>query len=520
MKKILCMLAAGALVASSSGAATAAPLCFGRRATIVGTLGGDVIEGTSRSDVIVAGEGDDRVRGGDGDDRICGGGGNDRLFGDDGHDRLEMGRPGWEEVADGGDGRDYLIGGSRNNACDGYWELRGGRGEDRLRAAPDTYCVTMMGGWGDDDLDTGDARGTLIGGPDDDRMTGSGTFEGGAGDDVMTGDAHSRAFFDDPGGVRVDLEQGTAAGPGEGRDTIAGIAGIIGTDGDDVIRGDGARNLITGARGDDQIFGGGGNDELEGQEGDDEVDGGDGDDHVMAAPGRNLVLGGPGDDTVSNEYRVEVAGDPRGTQFDGGDGRDRLFMSLYSTRVKDENVTIDLLGGSSIGDTPVMAVGIEDVDVSGNGTIVLRGDDGPNSLRAYARDGSLEGRGGDDELDPSGAMDLDGGAGVDTASFLGPYGVTIDLVEGTFSSLSASGTVTGIENVIGSWDPDSIRGDDGPNVLAAEWDDDVVEGRGGDDTIDGSLGDDRLDGGDGSDTIDGGDGTDECVNGESVARCE
>jgi RTX calcium-binding nonapeptide repeat (4 copies) len=45
-------------------AAAAAPLCFGQRATIVGTPGGDHITGTSDIDVIYAGAGDDIVVGG------------------------------------------------------------------------------------------------------------------------------------------------------------------------------------------------------------------------------------------------------------------------------------------------------------------------------------------------------------------------------------------------------------------------------------------------------------------------
>jgi Ca2+-binding RTX toxin-like protein len=62
--------------------------CAGRRATIVGTRGGERLVGTARRDVIAALSGNDVVRGRGGSDLICGNGGNDRLIGGGGRDRL------------------------------------------------------------------------------------------------------------------------------------------------------------------------------------------------------------------------------------------------------------------------------------------------------------------------------------------------------------------------------------------------------------------------------------------------
>jgi Tol biopolymer transport system component len=88
--------------------------CGGRRATIVGSDGGEKIKGTKRSDVIAGNGGRDRIRGRGGRDRICGGRGRDRISGGSGDDRLF-----------GQQGRDALRGGK------GEDRLKGGKGKDR-----------------------------------------------------------------------------------------------------------------------------------------------------------------------------------------------------------------------------------------------------------------------------------------------------------------------------------------------------------------------------------------------------
>jgi hypothetical protein len=84
-------------------------MCGGRRATLVGTPGDDVLIGTVGADVIHGLEGDDVIDGLDGADIICGGGGADILFGGDGRDRL-FGNAS-SDALDGGDGQDVCRGG-------------------------------------------------------------------------------------------------------------------------------------------------------------------------------------------------------------------------------------------------------------------------------------------------------------------------------------------------------------------------------------------------------------------------
>ena len=104
--------------------AAASPTCFGHKATIVGTNGGDHLVGTAARDVIVAGGGNDRVYGRRGNDLVCGGPGRDELFLGDGADRATSGRGndniegrGGQDFLDGGEGTDLLDGGDGTDTC-------------------------------------------------------------------------------------------------------------------------------------------------------------------------------------------------------------------------------------------------------------------------------------------------------------------------------------------------------------------------------------------------------------------
>jgi hypothetical protein len=94
-------------------------ICHGKKATLVGTEGPDVIRGTKGRDVILGLGGNDKliglgakdtICGGVGKDKLMGGPGRDRLFGDAGKDRL-IGGQGVDKVV-GGPGLDKVIGGS------------------------------------------------------------------------------------------------------------------------------------------------------------------------------------------------------------------------------------------------------------------------------------------------------------------------------------------------------------------------------------------------------------------------
>ena len=250
------------------------------------------------------GLGDVRAEGGDGGDRLVaykadGGPGNDVLEGGDvrggeGADRLAI-TGGGPRVAEGGDGDDVITG------TDGGDVLVGGPGSDVIEARRGRDYVADEGDSNGDGTQEIPARDRLDGGPGYDYLSYTGR----------------RAP------VRVDLAVRDDQAPNH--DDVARFEDVSGGDGDDVLRGDGGRNLLTGARGDDRLEGRGGRDLLFGYEGDDILLGGPGGDNLVAGSGRDRVDGGRGGDrlwTAKDRARDRVrcgAGD-RGK----ADQRDRL----------------------------------------------------------------------------------------------------------------------------------------------------------------------------------------------------
>jgi hypothetical protein len=211
---LVALVLAGSLL--TGGAAEAALPCFGRVATIVGTRGDDLLVGTTGDDVIVGLRGFDRIRGRGGDDRICGGGDSDVLRGGAGDDAIEGN--GGSDSAHGGPGADRILLGA--GAVEA---LFGGPGDDRLFGGPGSFDG-LIGGGGDDLL------------------------HGGPGQDLAE-------FFGAPNGVTADLETGTATGQGD--DDLLAVEGLVGSNFDDVLLGDGISNLISAQEGDDVVDAGG-----------------------------------------------------------------------------------------------------------------------------------------------------------------------------------------------------------------------------------------------------------------------
>lgn len=118
------------LLAVQPATAQTPPTCDGLAATMVGTVGDDLLLGTDGQDVIVGLEGDDVIYGFAGRDVLCGGPGRDELFGGRSSDTLH-----------GGDQSDRLKGDAGND------HLFGDRGNDRL-----------IGGNGNDELVGGNGR--------------------------------------------------------------------------------------------------------------------------------------------------------------------------------------------------------------------------------------------------------------------------------------------------------------------------------------------------------------------------
>jgi RTX calcium-binding nonapeptide repeat (4 copies)/WD40-like Beta Propeller Repeat len=118
-----------------------------------------------------------------------------------------------------------------------------------------------------------------------------------------------------PGGVVLDLDFASIV-----------VCDIVGTPGNDMLRGTPSADRICGFGGDDVLIGGDGWDELRGGAGNDRLIGGRGrdvlvgelgDDRLFGGSGRDTLVGGPGDDWIDGGFARDV--------LTGGNGNDRLF---------------------------------------------------------------------------------------------------------------------------------------------------------------------------------------------------
>lgn len=319
---VACLIAATALPVTP---AQAAPKCFGKEATIVGTSGHDVLEGTPGNDVIVGNGGVDAVTAKGGDDRIC----------------LSDGWVDDPSTIDAGSGSDRIDAGdgaSNVSAGDGRDVVYGRGGEDMVVGG--RLADTVFGGEGVD---------YLFGEGGHDRLHGEGgndVVHGYDGDDVLDGGpGGDRVFFTelccdysyDSGGVRVNLTKGTAKAA-DGSDQVMGFEEIYGSKGADVLIGSGRGEVLYGLDGNDELDGRGGadtlvpDDDFENPAGnDDVVDGGAGEDTVRySGSGRVTVdlregtAGGPerGEDTLAGIENV--IGSNRGDRLLGDAGDNHL----------------------------------------------------------------------------------------------------------------------------------------------------------------------------------------------------
>ncbi|MDP4014233.1 MAG: calcium-binding protein [Candidatus Nanopelagicales bacterium] len=118
-----------------------------------------------------------------------------------------------------------------------------------------------------------------------------------------------------------------AADSGKKSCTIVGTPGndrIRGTKHRDVICGLGGRDIIKGLGGNDVIRGGAGNDVLKGGRGADSLEGGRGADQLSGGDRADDLDGGPGDDLLD--------GDEGGDDIDGGSGDDVCYMDPADTQ--------------------------------------------------------------------------------------------------------------------------------------------------------------------------------------------
>ena len=174
--------------------------------------------------------------------------------------------------------------------------------------------------------------------------------------------------------------------------------------------------------------------------------------------------------------------------------------------------------------------------------MAINGTNGDDDFRGTSFAEEINGLGGNDYIGGSrGADTLDGGGGendtvdykhffyiVAPGHFVTDWGeaVDVDLQRAVQSGGFAEGDVLrNIENVSGSIEDDTIRGNSQANLLFGEGGNDLIEGRDGDDIvfgdgaarfIEGPPGNDHIDGGAGNDQIHGDEGDDILIGGIGV----
>lgn len=243
----------------------------------------------------------------------------------------------------------------------------------------------LDGGGGDDQLDGGNGNDALQGG------AGNNSLKGGAGIDA--------ALYSSSGGpVNVNLDQGTATGPGF-KDALDSIENVVGSPFADDITGNTGDNELLGQLGDDSLSGGKGKDMLDGGIGADRMEGGEDDDTYLVDDVGDLV--------------IEVADLLTGTSPPG--------------------VGLDL---AKIGDSVKASISFVLPSFVENLALVALA--GSLSGRGNASDNVLEGNEGNNTLTGAGGNDtIDGSTGRDTAVFLSSRG------SNTLTRLDAGWTVKG-----------------------------------------------------------------------------
>ena len=415
------------------------------------TEGDDVLTGTAGADTIDALGGNDQIFGLGGNDTLTGGAGADLVSGGAGDDTLNFSADGtWTDqfaaqnaetgetvnldgmnqstdVFDGGEGHDVMYLTVGNDAIfldDNYSvfpdgssgprlvsieEINAGLGNDIVDLTSNLFTagdVTINGGEGNDVLWSGEGDDVLDGGTGNDSLWGGdGNDEliGGAGDDSLAGGEGRNVINGGDGtdtvdysaadsGVSVNLgtNYGGSIGNRSIRDNITNVENVVGSENNDVIKGNGTDNVLDGGAGNDRLFGYAGDDELIGGDGADRVYGGTGNDTVDDGAGNDRLYGQDGDDTIDGGAGNDL--------LKGGDGADVLYGGEGADNLQGQNGADLLYGGA--------------------GNDIFRGDSGNDVLYGGSGDDYLRGDSGNDVLiGGEGADTLNGGSGADTYQF-------------------------------------------------------------------------------------------------------
>ncbi|MBD9426959.1 calcium-binding protein [Pseudomonas sp. PDM15] len=450
---------------------------------LLGTAGNDTLRGYASADQINAGAGNDYLYGAAGNDVLGGEVGNDYLYGEDGNDSLN-----------GGEGTDTLYGGTGNDVLDG------GVGNDTLNGDAGSDVYRFSRGWGQDTVSSNDSSTGKVDAiefasdiaPSDIQITRSGDHLilslVGSTDKVTVSN-----YFNSDGASAYKLEEVRFAdGTTWSIDKVKELA-LLGTAGNDNLRGYASADQINAAAGNDYLYGaaghdvlGGdaGNDYLYGEDGNDSLNGGEGTDNLYGGNGNDVLDGGVGNDSLNGDVGSDVY------RFSRGWGQDSV--NNYDTSTGK----VDAIEFAS-------DIAPSDIQITRSGDNLIL------SLVGSA-----------DKVTVSNYFNSDGASNYKLEEVRFADGTTwsIDKVK----ELALLGTA-GNDNLRGYASADQINagaGNDylygaaGNDVLGGEVGNDYLYGEDGNDSLNGGEGTDNLSGGNGNDVLDGGVGND-TLNGDA-----
>lgn len=314
------------------------------------------------------------------------------------------------------------------------------------------------------------------------------------GNDILAGtssDNDTVSYANSTAGVTVSLAITTQQNTiGAGRDTIKDIENLIGSNFNDILKGNAKTNTLDGGAGNDTLNGG---------------------------PEADILIGGLGNDifVIDNANGIVIE--------NSNEGVDIVRSSVsYILPANVEN--LNLIGTSVIDGT---GNDLANVITGTTGDNILDGSIGADTLRGLAGNDTYfvdnvgdivtePSNGGIDTVNSSVTFTLKGN--VENLTLIGA-----DAINGTGNSLdnditgnSNNNTLSGLsgnDSLFGLDGNDSLNGGNGNDTLDGGSGNDTLSGANGDDTLFGLDDNDALDGGNGNDILDGGSGNDTLIGG-------
>ncbi|MEJ8814261.1 calcium-binding protein [Variovorax ureilyticus] len=456
-----------------------------------------------------------------------------------------------------GNSRDNeLIGNEGNNV------LNGSSGADYMEGGlgNDTYVVDNVNDWVEEDFDQGidtvQSSITYSLGETLENLTLTGSAaingEGNGLDNVLTGNSASNVLYGDAGNDTyvvgagdtiveyvdegIDTVQASVSwtlGDNLENLTLTGTTSISGAGNElsNVLMGNSAANSLNGGSGDDTIDGGSGNDTMVGGTGDDTYFvnatgdvvtelAGEGMDEVRASitytlgnDVESLVLTGTSTiNATGNTLSNNLTGNSANNTLDGGAGDDTMVGGAGADTYKVDSVGDVIVELSNEGTDAVQASvtytlssNIENLTLTGTGTINGTGNELDNVLTGNTVANILTGGAGNDTLDGGTGNDtLVGGLGNDTYKVDATGDVVTEAAGEGLDTVQSSVTYTlgnNVENLTLTGSSTlSATGNNLDNVLVGNTANNTLTGAAGNDTLDGGTGNDTMVGGTGDDT--------------------